>query len=52
MIWALSVNAQTDHDTIRTVRRMVRGIVKHEGGSGDEARDMELAVGEALSNAN
>lgn len=50
MIWTLSLSTQTDPDSTRMVRRLVRSIVNYEGGSEHEARALELALGEALAN--
>jgi anti-anti-sigma factor len=51
MTWTLSLRLQTDPDAIRAVRQMIYGVVKQEGLSEREAREFELAIGEALSNA-
>jgi|GEM_PF-1209636 len=52
MTWTFSVRTQTDPETLRIVRRMVRDIVEGEGGSEDDAWSLELALGEALFNAH
>ena len=52
MAWAFSVSTQTDPRAIRVVRRMIRDIVEREGGSQEDAWDLELALGEALFNAH
>ena len=51
MTWTLSLNLQTDPDALRAVRRMIYAIVQQEGLPESEARELELAIGEALSNA-
>jgi anti-sigma regulatory factor (Ser/Thr protein kinase) len=51
MSWTLSLNLQSDPDALRAVRRMIYAAVKREGLSEREAREFELAIGEALSNA-
>jgi stage II sporulation protein AB (anti-sigma F factor) len=51
MAWKLSVTLLTEADAIRTMRRVVRSVVEHEGGSEQEVADLQLAVGEALANA-
>ena len=51
MVWTLSVNLETDTDTLRAARHMVYATVKHEGLSEEKARELELATGEALVNA-
>ena len=51
MIWALSINLETEPDTLRVTRRMIYATVKQEGLSDEKARELELATGEALSNA-
>jgi stage II sporulation protein AB (anti-sigma F factor) len=47
----MSVNTQTDLQAIRRVRRIVRDLVEREGGAVDAACELEVAMGEALSNA-
>jgi anti-sigma regulatory factor (Ser/Thr protein kinase) len=49
--WSLSVNTQTDIDAIRTIRRLVRDLVEREGAAAGEAGEIEVVMGEALSNA-
>lgn len=51
MTWALSINLETEPDTLRVARRMIYATVKQEGLSDEKARELELATGEALSNA-
>jgi anti-sigma regulatory factor (Ser/Thr protein kinase) len=51
MTWTLSLNMQTAPDALRAVRRMIYAVVKQEGLSETNAREFELAIGEALSNA-
>ena len=51
MTWTLSLNLQTDPDALRAARRMIYAVVKQEGLPGGAARELELAVGEALRNA-
>jgi len=51
MTWTLSINLETEPDTLRVARRMIYATVKQEGLSDERARELELATGEALSNA-
>jgi serine/threonine-protein kinase RsbW len=51
MTWTVSLNLQTDPYALRAVRRMIYAVVKQEGLPESEARELELAIGEALSNA-
>jgi anti-sigma regulatory factor (Ser/Thr protein kinase) len=51
MTWTLSLRLQTDPDALRAVRRMIYAVVKQERLSERKAREFELAIGEALSNA-
>ena len=51
MTWAFSINTQTDPSALRVVRRTIRDLVAREGGSENDAWDLELALGEALFNA-
>jgi anti-sigma regulatory factor (Ser/Thr protein kinase) len=51
MTWTLSINLETDPDTLRAARRMIYATVQHEGLSDEKARELEIATGEALSNA-
>jgi serine/threonine-protein kinase RsbW len=49
--WTLSLKLQADPNALRAARKIVYGIVKQEGLPEREARELELAIGEALSNA-
>ncbi len=51
MTWTLSLKLQTDPNALRAVRRIVYAVAKQEGLSDREARELEVASGEALSNA-
>jgi anti-sigma regulatory factor (Ser/Thr protein kinase) len=51
MTWTLSINLETEPDTLRVARRMIYATVKQDGLSDEKARELELATGEALSNA-
>ena len=49
--WTLSINLETEPETLRVARRMIYASVKQEGLSDEKARELELATGEAPSNA-
>ncbi|HEV2356664.1 MAG TPA: ATP-binding protein [bacterium] len=51
MTWTLSINLETEPDALRVARRMIYATVKQEGLSDEKARELQLATGEALSNA-
>ena len=45
MTWTLSLNLQTDLDSLRTARRIVYDLAKREGATEDTARSLEAATG-------
>jgi anti-sigma regulatory factor (Ser/Thr protein kinase) len=49
--WSFSLRLETNADSLRAVRRLIGSVVRQEGGSDAVAREVELALGEALSNA-
>jgi anti-sigma regulatory factor (Ser/Thr protein kinase) len=51
MTWTVALNLQTDPNALRAVRRMIYAVVRQEGLPENKARELELAIGEALSNA-
>ena len=52
MRWAVSLRMESHPESLRVARRLVHTMALLAGASGSEASEIELAAGEALSNAH
>lgn len=52
MSWRLTLTLRTEPASMRLARKLVGHIVHLTGGSDEDASDVEVAVGEVLSNAH
>jgi serine/threonine-protein kinase RsbW len=50
--WEISLRVESHPESLRVARRLVHSIALLAGASGSEASEIELATGEALSNAH
>jgi len=51
MAWTLTIRVYSEPTAMRTVRKLVNSAARMVGGSEQEAYDLEVAVGEAVTNA-
>ena len=51
MRWAISLQVESHPESLRVARRLVHNMALLAGATGPEASEIELAAGEALTNA-
>lgn len=51
LAWSFTVRLETEPEALRAIRRLVAAVVRQAGGSDDAAQEVEVALGEALTNA-